>query len=731
MNEPQVYVTPEDQIYNPISPMCSTYSAQVVWLTKFFWIFPLTFYWITASRVPGWIDAPMIARNVHQILTGTWVNIHNLFHIFGRLWTLLIPWGDFHYRLNLLCGLFGAITVHFIFLNGLKMTRNPTASILGAIAVMFGHSLWWHSTILEVYTLNTALIGILLHYILRYQDSENLADLYKAVFVFGLGVSNHILMGLFGFGFVVLALHPCQWRKIFRPIILIRIFFVFVLALQIFLFIFLKEFNDHLIQQGAKTFHDHWLILRDMLDGWTGGHFKNHIFPNYMNDHQKWNWRLNYFFLLFMNYPSIAFLAGWTGLVVLIRRRDLRFFNYFFLTGILVQTCWSSNYMIWDMYAFGLPVWILFGTLTPLGFDFFASRSLAWKKVVLILSCTLLIGPYVYSQIPKWDKEKGFWMDYFSFFNYVSNLWDASLYFGNPNKLHYQATTEIAEIFFKNMPFGAHIYDDDGKGHYPFNLYYQNVLKRRLDIRFHPIFGPELNQEGIKRSASELLGLLERGERVFISSPFWPERPILNEIYARLSLSRRVSPDQVGAMTSEELENTFPKYALERIPMSQDGRFFIYEFKKRDESHDPVSLLKNWVIEGEDMVVLDASSGFYFSQDIVGWSGGRHLLWLDAKPKASLDLLFFIHREIEAELFLCHTTSYDFGRFQVFLDAEKILDETEGYTRNTERSKEISLGKHQLSPKSYVLQITMTGTHMDANPRHGFGLDYLRIKADE
>ncbi|CAK0760626.1 membrane hypothetical protein [Gammaproteobacteria bacterium] len=703
----------------------------VHWSSRLFWLIPLAFYWTTASRVPGWIDAPMIASNVHLLVTGTWVNIHNLFHILGRVWTLLIPWGDLHYRLNLLCGVFGAITVHFVFVNGLKMTRNPVAALLGAIAVMLGHSLWWHSTILEVYTLNTALLGILLYYILRYQESDQLIDLYKAVFVFGLGLFNHVLMGLFGFGFVILALHPSQWRKIFRAGTLLRIFLFFGLALQIFLFIFLREFNDHLLKLGGQTFHDQWLILKDMLDGMTGGRFKDFMFPTYLTSEQKWHWHLNYLFLLLINYPSVAFLTGIVGFFLLMRRKDLRMFSGFFLTGFVIQAVWSSNYMIWDTYAFGLPVWIMFGSLTPLGFAYFLNRGKQWRRATLILSCTLLIGPYVYSQVAKWDKENGFWREYFSFYDYVSNLWDASLYFGNPNKMNYTITKEIAETFFQKIPVGAHICDDDGKGQYPFSLYYQKVLKRRTDIHFHSLFGPELNTEVARRFATELFELLKQGEQVFISSPYWPERPVLNEMYARFSLPQQVAVEQVNDMSLEELERTFPKYALVRVPLSQDGRFYIYEFQRRGEASRQVIMLKDWVVEGESMGVMNSEGGNYFPQALNGWSGGSHLLWLDAREGSSLDLQFFVPREMNADLLIRYTTSYDFGRFQLALDGAKIGTEFEGYSRDTSRSEEISLGRHRLVSGNHTLRITIKGSSEDADQRNGFGLDYLRIKGDE
>lgn len=157
-------------------------------LHSLFFIVPGLFYYFTASRTPGWADATLIVTNVVNLELGSWVNIHNLFHLLGYLWLKLFPPDNIHFYLLLLSAAFGTLTVYLVFLIGLELTARPLAAALGALALMVSHSIWWHSTMLEVYTLNTALMAAMFYLILRYNRTEKLNYLYPAAFCFGLAL---------------------------------------------------------------------------------------------------------------------------------------------------------------------------------------------------------------------------------------------------------------------------------------------------------------------------------------------------------------------------------------------------------------------------------------------------------------------------------------------------------------------------------------------------------------
>jgi hypothetical protein len=248
------------------------------------------------------------------------------------------------------------------------------------------------------------------------------------------------------------------------------------------------------------------------------------------------------------------------------------------------------------MYAFGLPVWVLFGLLVILGADQVWRIGSSGRIALAGLTPTVLLTPLLYAAIAKWgyippeayDRERaGFWQRYFDLFDYVANVWEPARYFANPNKHGYDAADHAADRVFERLPPGAHLFDDDGKGYYPLGLYHQRVLNRRRDIVFHQIFGPFLSHAEIESHARDLRSLLARGQSVFISSPYWPERPVLNRLYEMFMAETGARGTHVGSMTPKDLEHAFPGYRLERVPISDREPLFIYEFVPTNRPRSP------------------------------------------------------------------------------------------------------------------------------------------------
>jgi hypothetical protein len=448
------------------------------------------------------------------------------------------------------------------------------------------------------------------------------------------------------------------------------------------------------------------------------------MFPENVSPASRLNWRLNYVFLLFMNYPSLAFPLGWLGLYAFWKKRAFRFSFWFFLAGLTAQAAWSSNYLIWDMYAFALPVWVLFGLSVILGFDLLWRKGPAFRKALAVLSVTLLVGPYLYARIPDWARQKGFWSRYFKFFHYVSNVWEPAKYLANPDKRGYRETEEFVRGVLQKLPVGSHLYDDDGKGYYPLALYYQKVLGERRDLRHHLIFGPQLTNPRVV--ALEIRSLLREGQTVYISSPYWPERPVLNELYSLLSAPETRSPAWVDRLPVERLESTFPQYRLERVPVVEGKPFFIYRFQKRGDVEAAAS---DWVVEGEHLPVLSVTGGSHDVQTMgAGWSNGAQLIWLNGKPGDVLETRFSVPRDMTAEVFGAFTSSYDFGRYRFSLDGTELPVFVDGYSPSTEKSGETLLASLFLARGDHSLKIRIEGAHPGAEKKYGLGLDYLRVR---
>lgn len=123
-----------------------------------------------------------------------------LFVLLGRIASLL-PLGSLAFRINLISALAGAAGIYFLARCVLEVARAngaSTGAAMGAVAASllyaFSAGAWSQSVIAEVYTLNVAILGAVLWAIARAGASASSRPLLLAAFLFGLGLSNHLLI---------------------------------------------------------------------------------------------------------------------------------------------------------------------------------------------------------------------------------------------------------------------------------------------------------------------------------------------------------------------------------------------------------------------------------------------------------------------------------------------------------------------------------------------------------
>lgn len=457
-------------------------------LIQLFWILPLVLYAATMARTVGYVDAALVLSNAYHLHISSWVNNHNLFSILGWVWIRLLPLGSEFFRLNLLSMLFGAGTVYIIFLTCLSYTGRLWVSAIAATALMLSQSLWWHSTMLEVYTLNSLLIALILYSVSRYIRTAQKRWFFAALFFWGLGVSNHVLMGLFFPAFLLLVVIDRRQLS-FKDLALG--FGFLVLGLSIFIFAFLKS----LLRYGS---------LMAVLDLQTGGHFKSLMFA----DVPRLFWRLNYLFLLAYQYPSLVLVFLFCGAYLLIAKRQR--FDLFLVAALIPQIIWSANYFVWDMYAFALPVYVLSAPVIGRGLALVADR----RKLLVICSVSLLVPVFLYKNIQRIDPVRKV-VYHYPDAEKVKDIFDPVKYFMDPDKSRFTAVDQFVKALFDVLPQNATLYDDVHD--YPIHYYFQQIRHERTDINCPitwTLFGGD---QDVVRIAEDIKRRISRGEPVYVS----------------------------------------------------------------------------------------------------------------------------------------------------------------------------------------------------------------------
>ena len=543
-------------------------------------------YWSTAARYPGWVDATLILNLVRQPELGVWVNIHNLFNLIGYLWLQVFRAADPHFALTMLCALFGSLTVLFIYKTGVELTDNVPASALGAVALTVSLSLWWHSTTIEVYTLNTTLIAVFLFLVFRSYRSANPRHLYPAFFFAGLGISNHVLMGLYLFAFMAVLLPLAAGRFRLKAGSILALIACYLAGATLFAGLFVAHWLQayRTMVSGAES--GSLLLaaksLSESLRFATGGHFLKSMFTGGMTVRQKLFWRSNYLFLILLNYPSAAIIFIISGFPRFWRHSAFRGVVVFFLVGIAAQIIWSANYFIWDMYAFALPVYVMLAIPLITGIDGFLKKhptpSLSW-----LVFLTFLIPAILYPSFERWPNRENSVDRYIALYpeaKRTGGLWDPAVYIFNPIKRNYDAVARYCEAVLDRLPEGANFWDDESKAAYPLSYYYQAVKGRRRDVRMNRVFGLVMEEPQAKYHAQRMLGQLRRRERVFVSSLVEPQKEILVQLYA--ILSPQMPAGQIRSMDLQDFRSSFPEYEIVDIPLGREQPHLIYQVRPRN-----------------------------------------------------------------------------------------------------------------------------------------------------
>jgi hypothetical protein len=123
-----------------------------------------------------------------------------LYVVLGRV-ASLVPIGSLAYRINLVSAIAGAAGTYFLarwILELAPRAFGPLAAVFGALAgsllYAFSRGAWSQSVLAEVYTLNIAILGATLWSLARADRGGGLRWLYLSAYLFGLGLTNHLLI---------------------------------------------------------------------------------------------------------------------------------------------------------------------------------------------------------------------------------------------------------------------------------------------------------------------------------------------------------------------------------------------------------------------------------------------------------------------------------------------------------------------------------------------------------
>nr|XP_035964882.1 transmembrane protein 260 isoform X3 [Halichoerus grypus] len=117
-----------------------------------------------------------------------------LFTLVAKLAIMLFPFGSVAYRVNLLCGLFGAVAASLLFFTVFRLSGSHAGGILAAGVFSFSRLTWQWSIAAEVFSLNNLFVGLLMALTVHFEEAATAKERSKiakiGAFCCGLSLCN-------------------------------------------------------------------------------------------------------------------------------------------------------------------------------------------------------------------------------------------------------------------------------------------------------------------------------------------------------------------------------------------------------------------------------------------------------------------------------------------------------------------------------------------------------------
>jgi hypothetical protein len=287
-----------------------------------------------------------------------------LYILLGKLFTLF-PIGDVAYRVNLMSAVFTSLTVSFIFLIIVELTRSRAAALIGALTVAFSSTLWANANWADSYSLNAFSTTLVTWLLLRWRTTGQVWYVRLAVLAFGLSIGNHRLIVVLAPGIL---LFLCAARRRLSIGHGLQLALLFLLGLSVYLYLPIRGSQEPALSWAQPAnLSTYW---RMFLTGDSGAEFWNFAFLDRLD-----------ILAVFPLHEVTAFglILAAIGLASALKR-DRLFAAYSLLLcvsiGLLVLT-----YMIHNVFNYFIPAYLMVGVWIGYGVD--AILSLVTRRASL------------------------------------------------------------------------------------------------------------------------------------------------------------------------------------------------------------------------------------------------------------------------------------------------------------------------------------------------------------
>lgn len=669
-----------------------------------FILIPIVFYLYTCAPTIGLGDTALLVDGIQNFKINSHVNNHNITVLTGKLFSYL-PIGDIAYRANLVSVFWGSLSIILFYFLLLRIFSSRLTAAVTSALFMVSNSMWWHSTLSEVYAVNAFFMVWYLHVLYSLQKKFEEKNLYALFFISGLSVFNHVEMGALSFGsaaYLLLCMIQ-EPKKAWRYFLYSSLsFFVGFLP---YLLTFLKDV--YVAKSFANTFS--WAL---------GGDFKGIMFKGTLGYALRETG-----YLIFNQFPSFFLLCIPPGIYLAVKSWGFSKSFIAVTVSTLVTTYFFMFYNTWDKFAFMLPLFTVLAFFGAFAVDGVVRYLRRQKRPLLTglamgaFGFSMILPPYLYANQAIWGRNpQSYWFRRYNNF-YTENTHDVSGYIADPNKRNYYSVQQFAKLVFEKLPQGAVLFDDDSRTYYPLAEYYQRYYQARpdLDIRLVNSWGFQNWGDSESTFARMLEEAYRTGKDFFLVTNKQP-------FYGLLQKVQNPEKYQFKEFFLDEHRWIY-RLVTAKDKGSLDYAGNIWEPLTLEE---PVFL--NWTAE----TLLYSKGGALHQQEMSAFAGewkNNDQVFLNC-PERGCEIAFLIRTKSETpvamEIYLTHGS--DFGLVEIYLNNERLLDPVDLYAPSVYRDP-ITVENVSLEQGNNLLIVRSIGKNGQSKGFH-IGIDGIHLQTE-
>jgi hypothetical protein len=369
---------------------------------------------------------------------------HPLYVMIAQAFVAL-PFAESLYAINLMSAFFGVLAIAVVYSINMDMVGEPWIALLGSLSLGVSHTFWFHAITTENYTLHLFFMSLLILLALRWAHHRQPASLTWFALIAGLGLANHIMLGLTVIPLVIFIIlttslkdqrslgvrrliQPGQYagftRKLGprRSLIILGLFLIGLSPWWIQFIRMARIIGYPLMLQIAVGFP------------WLGNRI-NAGFPGTVLVHL-----LQYGGWLLLQFLPLGVLLGFYGFWKMRRTKPGVMWVFIILMGIHIL--FSSNYTLSDQFNFHLPSYLFFS----LGITWGAAEiwwqikeknlfsNPGWRAAFYAAALVVFLLPiWAYAEMPSLLRSAGYTDERLSIPPIGQGSRDALEYFLNPN----------------------------------------------------------------------------------------------------------------------------------------------------------------------------------------------------------------------------------------------------------------------------------------------------------